>query len=97
MLWNEVIELGQAVETVVSGEPVRSYTWTTAYADKRSLKRSERSIQPALGIKPELVFTIRLGDFSEQEKVRYNSKEYFIISTYEMGDMVELTVTSMVS
>jgi hypothetical protein len=97
MLWNEVIELGQATETITNWEPIRTYAWTQVFADKRSVKRSERANQMAIGVKPELIFTIRTGEFSDHEKVRYKSKEYFIVSTYEVGDMLELTLTSTVA
>lgn len=97
MRWSEEIALGQATETVVNGEPIRAYAWTTVYADKRSVKRSERASFQNIGVKPELVFTIRLCEFSDHEKVKYANKEYFITSTYEMGDLLELTVTSSVA
>ena len=97
MRWSEEIALGQATETVTNGEPIRTYTWTTVYADKRSVKRSERASFQNIGVKPELVFTIRACEFSDHEKVRYNGKDYFIQSTYEMGDLLELTVTTTVA
>jgi hypothetical protein len=97
MLWTESISLGQATDTVTNGEPIRTYAWTVVYADKRSIKRSERASHQNVGVKPTLVFTVRLCDFSDHEKILWKSKEYFIISTYEIGDNIELTVTDKVS
>lgn len=97
MLWCEVIELGQAIDTITNGEPIRTYTWTTVYADKRSAKMSEKMNASLTGMKPEVVFTIRTLCFSDHEKVRWNAKEYFIVDTYENGDFIELKCTSKVA
>lgn len=97
MLWNETIELGQATDTVTNGEPIRTYAWTTVYADRRSAKMSEKMNAQLVGMKPEVVFTIRTGEYSDHEKIRWKSKEYFIVDTFENGDFIELKCTSKVS
>lgn len=90
MLWNEVIELGNLSQTVVSGEVINSYTYRTVYADKQSVRQSEHYEARQIGLKPELMFVIRSSEFSNDERVRYESKEYEILRVFDKGEMIEL-------
>lgn len=94
MLWNEVVELGVASETVIDGEPIKSLTWETVYADKQSIRYKEFYEGNNLGLKPELLFVVRSIDYNKHEKIRYDGTIYDIMRTYVNGDVTELTVTS---
>lgn len=90
MLWNEAIELGNLSQTIVSGEPINSYTYRTVFADKQSIRQSEFYEAKQNGLKPELMFVIRSTEFSNDERVRYKSKEYEVIRVYDKGETLEL-------
>jgi hypothetical protein len=97
-MWKDVIDLGNMQETIVHGEPTQSLTWREAYANKKSVRQSEFYQAASAGLKPELLFEVRSGEFSNDEKIRYPSgesgKEYSIIRTYDKGEITELTVSS---
>ena len=90
MLWNEVIELGNLSQTIVSGEAINAYTYRTVYADKQSVRQSEHYEARQIGLKPELMFVVRSSEFSNDERVRYESKEYEILRVFDKGETIEL-------
>ena len=90
MLWNEVIELGNLTQTIVSGEPINSYTYRKIFADKQSVRQNEFYEAKQLGLKPQLMFVIRSIEFKNDERLKYKSKEYEIIRMYDKGETVEL-------
>lgn len=92
--WDIKIELGNLVETIVKGEPIQLYEWREVYANRKSIRQSEFYQAGNIGLKPELMFEVHNFEFNNDEKVRYNGKEYFIIRTYDKGEIIELTVTS---
>ena len=94
--WDELIELGNLVETIVKGEPVQSYEWREVYANRKSIRQSEFYQAGNIGLKPELMFEVHNFEFNNDEKVKCDGKEYSIIRTYDKGDVIELTVTSHV-
>ncbi len=96
MLYKDVIKLGNLIETIVKGEPIESFEWREVYANKKSVRQSEFYQAANVGLKPELMFEIRSIEFSNDEKVKYNGKEYFIIRYYDKGEVTELTVSSHV-
>jgi SPP1 family predicted phage head-tail adaptor len=93
-MWKDVIELGNMQETIVHGEPVQSMEWREVFTNKKSVRQSEFYQASSVGLRPELVFEVMSEEFSNDEKVRYNSKEYSIIRTYDRGETMELTVSS---
>lgn len=95
MLFNEIIELGTPSESVVNGEPIKSYTWRKVYADKQSVKRKEFYEGKIQDLKPENVFVIRTCEYAQEEQVKHNGKVYQVIRDYIKGDLTELTVTSL--
>lgn len=97
MNWREVIELGKSTESIVLSEVIKTYTWKTVYGNKKSVRSKEFYESRLVGMKPELMFEIRTVEFDEHEKVRYNSKEYSIIRTYEKGEFTEIIVSSQVA
>lgn len=94
MLWKEVIELGNQVETEVNFEVIKTWVFHEVFANKKSVRSSEFYQAATVGLKPELVFEIHTVDFSNEERVRFNDKEYAIVRVYELGETIELTVTS---
>lgn len=71
------------------------------FADKKSVKRTEFYAAMQAGVKPEIVFDLRLEDWEltkhdvdgkakYAEKVEYDSNVYDIIRTYETGQIIEL-------
>lgn len=95
-MWKDVIELGNLTETIVYGEPVQSFQWREVYANKKSIRQSEFYQAGSVGLKPELMFEVYTFEYDNDEKVKYNNKEYFIIRAYEKGEFTELTVSSHV-
>lgn len=93
-MWRDTIELGQIVETITHGEPVKTTTWTTVYAGKKSVSQKEFYESRLAGLKPELVFEIRAAEFNNHDLVRYKSKIYSIIRTYEKNDLLEVYVSA---
>lgn len=96
MNWKEVIELGKSSENIVFGEVIKLITWTTVYANKQSVRLKEFYESRVVGLKPELMFEIRTAEFDNHEKIRFNSKEYSIIRTYEKGEFMEIVVSSYI-
>lgn len=90
MLWNEIIYLGNLTETVVYGEVVPLYTYKMVYADKQSVRQNEHYEAKQFGLKPELMFVIRSSQFNNEERIKYNLKEYEILRTYDKGETIEL-------
>lgn len=95
-LWDELIELGNLTEVIEYGEPIQTFVWREVFANKKSVKQSEFYQAANVGLKPELVFEVHSFEFNNDEKVKYNGKEYSIVRVYENGDITELTVTSHV-
>lgn len=93
MLFNEIIELGTATETVVHGEALKTFTWRKVYADKQSVKHKEFYEGQNLDKKPELVFVVRTCDYNQDKQIKHNGKTYQVIRDYVNGDFTELTVT----
>ena len=90
MLWNEVIELGNLTQTIVSGEPINSYTYRKIFADKQSVRQNEFYEAKQLGLTPQLMFVIRSIEFKNDERLKYKSKEYEIIRTFDKGETIEV-------
>lgn len=95
MWWNDQIELGNRVDTIVYGEPVQIITWTTVYANKKSVRQSEYYQAKQLDLKPEIMFEVYFMEYDGEEYVRYNDKVYTIIRTYEKDTYIELVVGAL--
>lgn len=93
-MWRDVIELGDLEEYNEFGEVLERFVYRKVYANKKSVRQSEFYQSASVGLKPELMFEIRSIEFNNDEKVRYNGKEYTIIRTYDKGETIELTVSS---
>ncbi len=96
MLWRDVVELGNATETETLGEITSTYTWRTVFANKKGVRQSEFYQASATGLKPELVFVVRSEEYSNDERLKHNNKEYAIVRTYDKGETTEITVQTYV-
>lgn len=95
-MWSDVIELGNTIEKIEHGEVIQNIEWRQVFANKKSIRQSEFYQAANVGLKPELLFEVYSFEFNNDEKVRFNGKEYSIIRAYEKGEITELTVTSYV-
>lgn len=95
-LFNDEIELGNLVETVVKGEAIKTTKWEHRLANQLNDNRSEFYQGAVAGLKPELTFEINNFEFNNEEYVRFNGKVYTIIRASKQGDMRELVCTTYV-
>ena len=95
-MWRDVIDLGNLTETIVYGEPIQSMVYRQVFANKKSVRQSEFYQAANVGLKPELVFEVNSFEFSNDERIKYNDKEYSIIRVYDKGETTELTATTYV-
>lgn len=96
MMWRDVVELGNAIETIVSGEVIQSFTWRTVFANKKGVRQSEFYQAGTTGLRPEMTFHVRSEEYQNDEKLKYENKEYAIIRQYDRGEITELTVEAYV-
>lgn len=89
-MWRDVIEVGQVSETITSGEPIKTTTYTTVFANKKSVGQKEFYESRLAGLKPEIVFQIRSIDYAGHDRVRFDSAVYEIVRTYDKGEIIEL-------
>jgi len=99
MRWSDVIKLASIVYTDNGlGDIVESLTERQVFANKTSVKRSEFYQAQAAGLKPEVVFEVRLIDYEGEKKVMYEGEEYNVIREYTKdGEIIELICNRVVS
>jgi len=93
MLFNEIIKLITLTDgTSDTGDPIKKLTESdNIYADKQSIKRNEFYQAAANGFRPELTFVIRTIDYNAAKLLKWGSKTYDIIRTYELdSEFIEL-------
>jgi len=91
-MFRDVIELITATTTQNTiGDNIDTKTYSQRFANKKSVRQSEFYQAMNNGLKPSLMFEIRSIDYNNEESLRYNSKEYTIIRTYDKGEVIELT------
>lgn len=95
MMWRDVIELGLVTETLQHGEPIESVTYREVFANKMSVRSKEFYEARAIDLKPELMFEIRSSEYDGETKLKYDSKDYEIIRTYDKGEFIELICSSV--
>ncbi|MDU3677784.1 MULTISPECIES: phage head closure protein [Clostridium] len=62
------------------------------FCNVKSISRSEFYNAATTGLKPSLVFKVRIVDYNDQEKVKFEDNEYKIIRTYIVDtENIELT------
>ena len=66
----------------------------TVFANKKSVRQSEFYQALATGLKPEIMFEVRSLEYTGQENLIHNFKEYVIIRTYSKNDEITELVCS---
>ncbi len=95
-MWRYEIELGQLVESIVLGEVIKTWEYASVYANKKSVKQSEFYNAANVSLKPELVFEVNSDEFNNEERVRFDGREYEIIRTFDSGEgIMELIVSGL--
>lgn len=96
-MFNEEIELGNLVETVVKGEVIRTMVWQSRLANQLDDDRSEFYQGASVGLRPELTFEINGFEYNNEEFVRFpavTGTVYTIIRAPKRDDMRELVCTT---
>lgn len=92
MLWRDVVNL-VSVTTPDNGmgDVVNIEVPRQVFVNKKSIRQSEFYQASANGLKPELMFEIRYGEYQGETLLEYNSKKYTIIRQFSKNDeIVEL-------
>ena len=78
------------------GDPVESLTPRAVMADKVSVRQSEFYQAMGVGLRAEAMFVVMTCEYQDEVKLRYNSKDYNIIRTYDRPDeRTELICSSL--
>lgn len=96
-MWRDVVELGKMTESLVLGETIYTPVYRKVFCKKASVRSREFYESRLVGMKPEMMFVIRSGEFDDDVKLKYKDKEYDIIRTYDKGEFMELIVSSFVN
>ena len=98
MMWRDTIDLVSIAYTINDiGNSVEVETKSTVFANKKSIRQSEFYQAMANGLKPEIMFEVRSIDYSDQDRLEYNSKKYRIIRAYsKSGEITELVCEGIV-
>lgn len=89
-MWKHKLQLGDWVDTEISGQIIKSITWTTVYCNKKSIRQSEHYAAANVGLKPEIMFEVHTHEYKGHEMVKFGEIEYAITRTYEKADVTEL-------
>ena len=96
-MFNEEIELGNLVETIVKGEVIKTMVWQSRLANHLDDDRSEFYQGASAGLKPEMTFEINCFGYNNEEFVRFPAHAgtvYTIIRAPKRDDMRELVCTT---
>jgi SPP1 family predicted phage head-tail adaptor len=95
MMWRDVVQLVR-LDYIVNDYGDQEYlrTTQTVFANKKSVRQSEFYQALATGLKPEIMFEVRSLEYTGQENLIYNLKEYVIIRTYSKNDEITELVCS---
>ena len=100
MLFREVINLISITEgTNELGDPIKIPIESgNIFADKQSIRQSEYYQAVAVGLKPEITFVIRTIEYNQAPMLKFNSKKYNIIRTFEKdSEFIELICSGVVN
>ena len=98
MFFRETVDLVSITQTTNAiGDFIDTETTSTVFADKQSIRQSEFYQAYATGLRPEIMFVIRQIDYSNQPRLKWNSKYYNIIRSFDKdGELVELICEGIV-
>ena len=92
MLWRDVIELlrTELQQDPDTGELREVETTRQVFANRRSIRQSEHYAAALVGLRPEIMFEVRSGEYQQETALRYGGQRYDIIRTYDRGEITEL-------
>jgi SPP1 family predicted phage head-tail adaptor len=89
MMWRDVVDLvSVTVSTNAIGDPVETETFREVYANKKSIRQSEHYQALATGLRPDLMFEVRAIEYTDEPRLRFNSKTYDIIRSFTKNDEI---------
>jgi SPP1 family predicted phage head-tail adaptor len=99
MLFKDNIDLITFSETINTiGDVVKTPSYKSVYANRKSIRQSEFYQAFATGFKPELMFEIRFYDYSNESKIRWNNHTYDVLRTFTKNEeMIELICQGVVN
>jgi len=95
-MYNDILSLvKEELGTNEFGDSVSSETVREVFCEVRSVGMKEKYQAQAIGLLPELVFVLAdYYEYDDEQKVRYQGKEYRILRTYiKNTHEIELVVT----
>lgn len=98
MLFNDTVRLITVTAAANSlGDPAEAELSRQVYADRQSIRQTEFYQAHATGFRPEIMFVVRSSEYQGETRLRYGSRTYNIIRTYERPDeMTELVCQALV-
>ncbi len=99
MMWRDVVSLvAVSQEKNDAGDLVDTETTRTVFADRRSIRASEFYQAQASGLRPEIMFVVRYGEYQNEPILEHDGKRYNIIRTYSKnGEEIELVCQGIVN
>lgn len=98
MLWCDVAKLISTTETTDDiGDTIITTIEKDVFVNKKSIRQNEFYQALSTGLKPELMLEIKSIDYSDEENIKFNNKDYRIIRTYSKnGEVVELICQAVI-
>lgn len=92
-MWqSEVTLISEEYEFDEIGNQIPILIEEEVFCNVKSISRSEFYNAATTGLKPSLVFKVRIVDYNDQEKIKFEDNEYKIIRTYIVDtENIELT------
>lgn len=80
------------------GDPVTTPVERLVYGDKKSVRQSEFYQGQAQGMRPEIMFEMRLSSYSQESRFKFEGVTYDIIRTFKKNrDFIELICQGVVN
>ena len=79
------------------GDIIETETETEVFANKKSIRQSEFYQAAATGLRPEIMFEVWSEEYSSQQRVKYDNKDYTVIRAYDKGELTELICQGVVN
>lgn len=91
MRYNQVIFLmSEKIQEDDLGNQIEVHTKRKVYANEYDVSSSEFYNASVTGIKPSNSWQVKTFEYSNEEKLTYNGKEYNIVRTSTRGDVTTL-------
>ena len=82
-------DIGNPIES----EPIE----TIIFCEVNSISRNEFYNASMAGLKPSIVFTIHSYEYNDEEKIKFNEKDYKVMRTYlKNTEEIELTCEKVI-